>query len=230
VNGRPKYTDNASRVIAWAEEFAKQYGAEAMDTEHILLGLLKAEGGLARRVMDGLGVQPSVIQDELKKVIEKRPPGNVDSATPGAKRVIQNAQREAMALGHGWVGTEHILLALLREQEGLAALVLKKVGLEIESAREQVINLLREIQQQGTQQGGSPFPPIPGFPGFPGFTGHTPQERRGDRRRTPALETYGRDLTELAKKGALDPVIGREKEIERVIQILSRSDQEQSRS
>jgi ATP-dependent Clp protease ATP-binding subunit ClpC len=222
VNGRPKYTDNASRVIAWAEEFAKQYGAEAMDTEHILLGLLKAEGGLARRVMDGLGVQPSVIQDELKKVIEKRPPGNVDSATPGAKRVIQNAQREAMALGHGWVGTEHILLALLREQEGLAALVLKKVGLEIESAREQVINLLREIQQQGTQQGGSPFPPIPGFPGFPGFTGHTPQERRGDRRRTPALETYGRDLTELAKKGALDPVIGREKEIERVIQILSR--------
>ncbi len=223
MNGRPRYTENASRVIAWAEEFAKQYGAEAMDTEHILLGLLKAEGGLARKVMEALGVQPSDIQNELQKLIEKRPPSNVDTATPAAKRVIQNAQREAVALGHGWVGTEHILLALLREQEGLAAQVLRKLGLEIESAREQVLSLLGDVQQQGPQQGQPPFPPIPGFPGFPGFMGqHTSQERRGDRRRTPALETYGRDLTELAKKGELDPVIGREKEIERVIQILCR--------
>jgi ATP-dependent Clp protease ATP-binding subunit ClpC len=222
VNGRPKYTDNASRVIAWAEEFAKQYGAEAMDTEHILMGLLKAEGGLAGKVLEAMGIRPGDIQDELTKVVEKRPPANVDSATPAAKRVIQNAQREAIALGHGWVGTEHILLALLREQGGLAAEVLKNAGVQLEQARQQVIDMIGGVQQQGTGQTGSPFPPIPGFPGFPGFTAQTPQERRGDRKRTPTLETYGRDLTELASKGGLDPVIGREKEIERVIQILSR--------
>ena len=131
--------------------------------EHILMDL-KAEGW--GKVLEAMGIRPGDIQDELTKVVEKRPPANVDSATPAAKRVIQNAQREAIALGHGWVGTEHILLALLREQGGLAAEVLKNAGVQLEQARQQVIDMIGGVQQQGTGQTGSPFPPIPGFPGF----------------------------------------------------------------
>ena len=129
MNGRPKYTDNASRVIAWAEEFAKQYGAESMDTEHILMGLLKAEGGLARKVLNSVGVKPSDIQDRLNKVVQKKP-RPTSTAPPAAKRVIQNAQREAVALGHGWVGTS-ISFWPCSASSGIAAQVLTKAGVEL---------------------------------------------------------------------------------------------------
>lgn len=217
MNGRPKYTDNASRVLAWAEEYAKQYGAEAMDTEHILMGLLRAEGGLARKVLSAMGVDISDIRAELGKVLQKRPPADVDSATPAAKRVIRMAQEEAVALGHTWVGTEHILLALLHEEEGLAAQVLNKTGVDLDVVREQVVNLIGGILPDTTGMADTP-----GTPEIPGIPGSGPHLRRGEKKRTPTLEAYGRDLTELAGQGKLDPVIGREKEIERVIQILSR--------
>lgn len=122
VNGRHRYTERAQKVLAASQEQARLRGAEAMDTEHILLGLLQAEGSIALEVLRVMGIDPAAVQEEIDKNSERKPPiSGIEGVTPGAKRVIQLLQEEATELGHTWIGTEHILLALIREGEGLAA-------------------------------------------------------------------------------------------------------------
>jgi ATP-dependent Clp protease ATP-binding subunit ClpC len=212
MDGRPRYTERARNVLAAAQEQARLRGAEAMDTEHILLGLLQAEGSIAVEVLRAMGIDPRAIVEEIDKNVERKPPiAGIEGVTPGAKRVIQLLQDESRDLGHTWIGTEHILLALIREGEGLAAQILIGFGADLAKAREEVVKRvggdLSAKAAEDTTTG-----PAPG----------TPPGKRAGAKRTPTLETYGRDLTQLAAAGHLDPVIGREKEIERVIQILSR--------
>jgi ATP-dependent Clp protease ATP-binding subunit ClpC len=211
MNGRPRYTERARNVIGWAQEVARVRGAEAMDTEDILAALLRAEGSIAHEVLLAMGIDPAQVQQEIDKTAEKKPSiAGIEGVTPGAKRVIELMTEESMNLGHTWIGTEHILLALLREEDGLAAQILTRMGADIDRAREEVVKRVG-----GEVRSGGPAEPA-------GQRGQAVPGRRPERRRTPTLETYGRDLTQLASQGKLDPVIGREKEIERVIQILSR--------
>ncbi len=212
MDRRPRYTERARNVLTAAQEQARLHGAEAMDTEHILLGLLTAEGSIAIEVLRAMGIEPSAVQEEIEKNTERKAPiSGIEGVTPGAKRVIQLLQDESTELGHTWIGTEHILLALLREGEGLAAQVLVGMGADLQKAREEVVKRvggdLSAHRAADADEGQGP---------------QGAQGRRGGARRTPTLESYGRDLTQLAAEGKLDPVIGREKEIERVIQILSR--------
>lgn len=205
MDGNQKYTDNAQRVLIWAQEEARLRGAEAMDTEHILFGLLRQPGTVALSVLESFGVSPSQIRQELERSIEKKPSvAAVQAITPSAKKVLQLLQEEAASLGHSYIGTEHILLALLHEEEGLAGRVLSRFGLDYDLVREEV------VKRVGGEILGKPQ------------AGLTPGQRGAGKKKTPTLDAYGRDLTELASQGKLDPVIGREKEIERVIQILSR--------
>jgi len=209
MNGRQRYTERAQRVLAAAQEQARARGAEAMDTEHILLGLLQAEGSVALEVLRAMGVDPAAVREEIEKNSERKAPiAGIEGVTPGAKKVIQLLPDEATLLGHTWIGTEHILLALIREGEGLAAQILLGMGADLDRAREEVVKRV-----------GGEIRTVRDEPG-PGAPGAGPRKAGG--RRTPTLEAYGRDLTQLASEGKLDPVIGREKEIERVIQILSR--------
>ncbi|MGE5580893.1 MAG: ATP-dependent Clp protease ATP-binding subunit [Bacillota bacterium] len=213
MDGRPRYTERARSVLAAAQEQARLRGAEAMDTEHILLGLLQAEGSIAIEVLRAMGIDPNAIIEEIDKTAERKPPiSGIEGVTPGAKKVIQLLQEESKELGHTWIGTEHILLALLREGEGLAAQVMTGMGAELGKAREEVVKRVGGDLSAKAAEDISPGPAAPG----------TPPGKRANAKRTPTLETYGRDLTQLAAAGNLDPVIGREKEIERVIQILSR--------
>lgn len=206
MNGRPRYTERAQHVLARAQEEARTRGAEAMDTEHILLGLLRARESIAVAVMMAMDIDPGRIKEEVQKAIPAKPPTlSVDAWTPGAKRVIQAAAEESVTLGHSWIGTEHLLLGLLREEDGLAGQVLTGMGADIDRAREEVLKRVG-----GSPQIGAGRRPAQG------------QARRGERGKTPTLDSFGRDLTVLAGQGKLDPVIGRDKEIERVIQILSR--------
>ncbi|HHW25916.1 MAG TPA: ATP-dependent Clp protease ATP-binding subunit [Firmicutes bacterium] len=198
-------------VLTWAQEEARARGAEAMDTEHILLGLLRQQESLAVQVMKAMGVNPKEAYEEANNAAQGGPATTgVEAATPAAKRVIQFAAEESVAMGHTWIGTEHLLLALLREEEGLGGDILRRLGADLETARQEV------VKRVGGSIGGAPS----------GSAGQGYQAggsgRRGDSKRTPTLDTYGRDLNELARQGKLDPVIGRDKEIERVIQILSR--------
>ena len=213
MNGRPRYTERAQKVLTAAQEQARLRGAEAMDTGHILLGLLQAEGSIALEVLRAMGIEPRAVQEEIDKNTERRAPiSGIEGVTPGAKRVIQLLQEESTELGHTWIGTEHILLALIREGEGLAAQVLLGMGADLDKARGEVVKRVGGEIHAGQGEA-------------PGLTGQGPQGAAGRRqgaKRTPTLEAYGRDLTQLAREGKLDPVIGREKEIERVIQILSR--------
>ena len=172
-----------------------------MSNEHILLGLLRERGSIALLVLESLGIQPAQVKEEIEKSIETKPAvPSIDAVTRSAKRVLQLLTEEASSLGHSYIGTEHILLALLREEEGLAAKILTGLGADYDKVRDEIVKRVG---------------------GTVADQRHDKRARAG-RRRTPTLDTYGRDLTELAEQGKLDPVIGREKEIERVIQILSR--------
>ncbi|MEX0974738.1 MAG: ATP-dependent Clp protease ATP-binding subunit [Bacillota bacterium] len=212
MDGRPRYTERARNVLTAAQEQARMHGAEAMDTEHILLGLLQAEGSIAIEVLQAMGLDPKAVQEEIEKNTEaKGPIPGIEGVTPGAKKVIQILQDESTELGHTWIGTEHILLALLREGEGLAAQVLVGMGADLTRAREEVVKRVGgDLTVKGIDEAGH-------SPAAPGTSG-----KRAAAKRTPTLEAYGRDLTQIAREGGLDPVIGREKEIQRVIQILSR--------
>jgi len=201
-----RFTDRARKVMALANQEAQRFNHEYIGTEHILLGLIKEGSGVAANVLKNLEI-------DLKKIrieVEKNVPSGPDMVTmgklpytPRAKKVIELAFEEARSLGHNYVGTEHLLLGLLREHEGVAARVLMNLGLNLEDVREEILNLL------GAE-----------FPG-PGEAAPEAGRRKG-KSKTPALDSFGRDLTELAKEGKLDPVIGRTKEIERVVQVLSR--------
>ncbi len=202
--------------MALANQEAQRFNHEYIGTEHILLGLVKEGSGVGANVLKNLGVDLHKVRMEVEKLVKPGPDmvtmGKLPQ-TPRAKKVIEYSIEEARNLSHNYVGTEHILLGLLREHEGVAAQVLMNLGLKLDEVREEVLNLLGagvEPTEEAPQAGGMPG----------GMPGEGPA-RRG-KSKTPALDNFGRDLTELAREGQLDPVIGRQDEIERVIQVLCR--------
>src|SRR2546421_427107 len=215
-----RFTDRARKVMQLANKEAQRFNHEYIGTEHILLGLSKEGSGVAANVLKNLDVDLRKIRLEVEKLVQSGPDmvtmGKLPQ-TPRAKKVIEYSMEEARNLNHNYVGTEHILLGLLREQEGVAAQVLMNLGLKLEEVREEVLNLLGHGIEGS--EGGERNPAAAG-----GGGGGAPAEGGGKsaKSKTPALDSFGRDLTELARQGKLDPVIGREKEIERAIQILCR--------
>ena len=203
-----RFTDRARKVMALANQEAQRFNHEYIGTEHILLGLVKEGSGVGANVLKNLDVDLRKVRLEVEKLVKSGPDmvtmGKLPQ-TPRAKKVIEYAIEEARNLNHNYVGTEHLLLGLLREHDGVAAQVLMNLGLKLEEVREEVLNLLgagveSEEPQQTEKSGGG----------------------KQGKSKTPALDSFGRDLTELAREGQLDPVIGRKNEIERVIQILCR--------
>ncbi len=196
-----RFTERARKVILLAKEEAKRFNHDYIGTEHILLGLVREGEGVAAAVLASFGLSPDKIRLEVEKLVQPGPSTVISGDlpfTPKAKKVIELAMEEARALGHNYIGTEHLLLGLIREGEGVASQVLMNLGMELEKVREEVMNLL------GSE--------IPGYE----------MGQKVSHAKTPALDAFGRDLMKLAKDGKLDPVIGRKNEIERVIQILSR--------
>ena len=205
-----RFTDRARKVMQLANQEAQRFNHEYIGTEHILLGLVKEGSGVAANVLKNLDVDLRKIRIEVEKIVQTGPDmvtmGKLPQ-TPRAKKVIEYAMDEARNLNHNYVGTEHLLLGLLREQEGVAAQVLMNLGMKLDDVREEVLNLLghgMEAAEAGSEERSSG------------------SAKSGSRSKTPALDSFGRDLTELARQKKLDPVIGREREIERVIQILCR--------
>jgi ATP-dependent Clp protease ATP-binding subunit ClpC len=200
-----------------ANQEAQRFNHEYIGTEHVLLGLIKEGSGVAANVLKNLDVDLRKIRLEVEKLVQSGPDmvtmGKLPQ-TPRAKKVIEYSMEEARNLNHNYVGTEHILLGLLREQEGVAAQVLMNLGLKLEEVREEVLNLLGHGIEGGESERG-------GRGGVAGGEGESGEGKKS-RSKTPALDSFGRDLTELARQKKLDPVIGRENEIERAIQILSR--------
>jgi len=192
-----RFTERARRVIILAQEEAKRLNHSAVGTEHILLGIIREGEGVASKVLESLNISPDRVRAEIESAIGRgeRTPYEEVAFTPRAKKVLELALDEARRLGHNYIGTEHLLLGLIREGEGVAARVLEAMGADLERVRAQVVYLLGE---EGT-------------------TAYTKQSSK-----TPTLDEFGRDLTKLAREGKLDPVIGRDREIERVIQVLSR--------
>ena len=213
-----RFTDRARKVMQLANQEAQRFNHEYIGTEHVLLGLIKEGSGVAANVLKNLDVDLRKIRLEVEKLVQSGPDmvtmGKLPQ-TPRAKKVIEYSMEEARHLNHNYVGTEHILLGLLREQEGVAAQVLMNLGLKLEEVREEVLNLLGH-GLEGEETGGR------GGRGGSGEGGEEREGRKNSKSKTPALDSFGRDLTELAKQNKLDPVIGRAKEIERAIQVLCR--------
>ena len=207
-----RFTDRARKVMALANQEAQRFNHEYIGTEHILLGLVKEGSGVGATVLKNLDVDIKKLRLEVEKLVKSGPDmvtmGKLPH-TPRAKKVIEYAIEEARSLNHNYVGTEHLLLGLLRETEGIAAQVMMNLGLRLEDVRQEVLNLLgagvdtNEPTGLDMKLGG---PTIAGKP----------------KSKTPALDSFGRDLTQLAADDELDPVIGRKREIERLIQILCR--------
>ena len=216
-----RFTDRARKVMQLANQEAQRFNHEYIGTEHVLLGLIKEGSGVAANVLKNLDIDLRKIRMEVEKLVQSGPDmvtmGKLPQ-TPRAKKVIEYSMEEARNLNHNYVGTEHILLGLLREQEGVAAQVLMNLGLKLEDVREEVLNLLGHGMEEGGERAGMGGGRQPAGAGGGGGEATT----KGGKSKTPALDSFGRDLTELAKQGKLDPVIGREKEIERAIQILCR--------
>ncbi|MAT68795.1 MAG: NDP-hexose 4-ketoreductase [Planctomycetaceae bacterium] len=213
-----RFTDRARKVMQLANQEAQRFNHEYIGTEHVLLGLIKEGSGVAANVLKNLDVDLRKIRLEVEKLVQSGPDmvtmGKLPQ-TPRAKKVIEYSMEEARNLNHNYVGTEHILLGLLREQEGVAAQVLMNLGLKLEEVREEVLNLLGH-GLEGEESGGR------GGRAGSGGGGEEGERSKGGKSKTPALDSFGRDLTELARQKKLDPVIGREKEIERAIQVLCR--------
>jgi ATP-dependent Clp protease ATP-binding subunit ClpC len=213
-----RFTDRARKVMQLANQEAQRFNHEYIGTEHILLGLVKEGSGVAANVLKNLDIDLRKIRLEVEKIVQHGPGGEQVVMgrlphTPRAKKVIDYSVEEARNLNHNYVGTEHLLLGLLREQEGVAAQVLMNLGLKLEDVREEVLNLLGHNMPNESESGGG---------GGGGGGGSSERTSSRSKSKTPALDSFGRDLTELARQGKLDPVIGRANEIERVIQILSR--------
>lgn len=198
-----RFTERAQKVLALSQEEAVRLGHNNIGTEHILLGLVSEGEGIAAKALHAIGLGADKIRAEVESLIGK---GNEVSQTihytPRAKKVIELSMDEARKLGHSYVGTEHILLGLIREGEGVAARVLNNLGVSLNKARQQVLQLLGSSESGGSQNGRN--------------------TQSNNNASTPTLDSLARDLTSIAKEGNIDPVIGREKEIERVIQVLSR--------
>ncbi|MHC4542681.1 MAG: ATP-dependent Clp protease ATP-binding subunit, partial [Planctomycetota bacterium] len=205
-----RFTDRARKVMALANQEAQRFNHEYIGTEHILLGLVKEGSGVGATVLKNLEVDIKKLRLEVEKLVKSGPDmvtmGKLPQ-TPRAKKVIEYAIEEARSLNHNYVGTEHILLGLLRESEGIAAQVLMNLGLKLEDVRQEVLNLLGAGVDEGPAALGMKMTPAVG---------------RKAKSKTPALDSFGRDLTQLAEGDELDPVIGRKNEIERLVQILCR--------
>ena len=214
-----RFTDRARKVMQLANQEAQRFNHEYIGTEHMLLGLVKEGTGVAANVLKNLDVDLRKIRLEVEKLVQSGPEmitmGKLPQ-TPRAKKVIEYSMEEARNLAHNFVGTEHILLGLLREQEGVAAQVLMNLGMKLEDVREEVLNLLGNGLDggEGSERGGREGAGVGG--------GSESSSGKSGKSKTPALDSFGRDLTELAKQSKLDPVIGRSKEIERAIQVLCR--------
>ena len=199
-----RFTDRARRVVVLAQEEARMLNHNSIGTEHILLGLIHEGEGVAAKGLEALGISLEAVRSQVEEIIgqgQQAPSGHIPF-TPRAKKVLELSLREALQLGHNYIGTEHILLGLIREGEGVAAQVLVKLGADLNRVRQQVIQLLSGYQgKEAVAQGG----PAEGTPTT-----------------SLVLDQFGRNLTQAAREGKLDPVIGREKEIERVMQVLSR--------
>mgnify|MGYP000476840551 FL=1 len=195
-----RFTERAQKVLALAQEEAIRLGHNNVGTEHILLGLIREGEGIAAKALTALGLGSEKIQKEVEKLIG-RGQDSVQSIhyTPRAKKVIELSMDEARKLSHSYVGTEHILLGLIREGEGVAARVLNNLGVSLNKARQQVLQLLGSNESSSSSHQGG-----------------------GASANTPTLDSLARDLTVIARDNGLDPVIGRSKEIERVIEVLSR--------
>ncbi len=203
------FTPRAQQVIQLARKEAEQFNHQYVGTEHLLLGLIALGEGVAVNVLERLGVDLDALRLEVEKSVGQGPETKVAGAlplTPRAKKVLALAKSEAGALNHNYIGTEHILLGLLREEEGVAARVLKNLNVDIERAR---IEVLKELTPISTPRKHRRRPPAA-------------LRRRRAEAKTPALNAFGRNLTEMARKGELDLVIGRAEETRRVIQILCR--------
>ncbi len=208
-----RFTDRARKVMALANQEAQRFNHEYIGTEHILLGLVKEGSGVGANVLKNLDVDLRKVRLEVEKLVKSGPDmvtmGKLPQ-TPRAKKVIEYAIEEARNLNHNYVGTEHLLLGLLREHEGVAAQVLMNLNLKLEEVREEVLNLLGAgVDSEEVTSGKS-------------SSSSSESSSKSGKSKTPALDSFGRDLTELAAEGQLDPVIGRADEIERLIQILCR--------
>jgi len=211
-----RFTDRAKKVMNLARQEAQRFNHEYLGTEHILLGLVQEGSGVAANVLKNMGIDLTKIRSEVEKIVKTGPSmvtmGNLPF-TPRAKKVLELSMEEATNLGHNYIGTEHLLLGLIKENEGIAAQVLLNLGVKLEDVREEVLDFLgaesndEEEEESGQAEGTEKAP------------GQGPAQGKS---KTPALDSFGRDLTELAREGKLDVVIGRANEIERVIQILSR--------
>jgi ATP-dependent Clp protease ATP-binding subunit ClpC len=198
-----RFTDRARRVVVLAQEEARMLNHNYIGTEHILLGLIHEGEGVAAKALESLGISLEAVRSQVEEIIgqgQQAPSGHIPF-TPRAKKVLELSLREALQLGHNYIGTEHILLGLIREGEGVAAQVLVKLGADLNRVRQQVIQLLSGYQGKEPAAAG-------------------PAE--GTASTSLVLDQFGRNLTVAAREGKLDPVIGREKEIERVMQVLSR--------
>ncbi|MEM1330387.1 MAG: ATP-dependent Clp protease ATP-binding subunit [Planctomycetota bacterium] len=208
-----RFTDRARKVMALANQEAQRFNHEYIGTEHILLGLVKEGSGVGANVLKNLDVDLRKVRLEVEKLVKAGPEmvtmGKLPQ-TPRAKKVIEYAIEEARNLNHNYVGTEHLLLGLLREHDGVAAQVLMNLGLKLEEVREEVLNLLGAGGESSDE------------PALAGGGAPAGENRGKGKSKTPALDSFGRDLTELAKESTLDPVIGRANEIERVVQVLCR--------
>ena len=213
-----RFTDRARRVVVLAQEEARLLNHNYIGTEHILLGLIHEGEGVAAKALESLSISLEGVRAQVEEIIGQggsSPSGHIPF-TPRAKKVLELSLREALQLGHNYIGTEHILLGLIREGEGVAAQVLVKLGADLSRVRQQVIQLL-----SGYQSGGAPAsgdgkgsPQTAGV-GAGSSSGESPQG-------SLVLDQFGRNLTTMAREKKLDPVIGREKEIERIMQVLSR--------
>ncbi|MCC6233374.1 MAG: ATP-dependent Clp protease ATP-binding subunit, partial [Verrucomicrobiales bacterium] len=210
------FTPRAQQVLALARKEADRFNHNFVGTEHLLLGLIKLGQGVAVNVLQKMGLDLETVRLEVEKQVGTGPDqkvvGNIPY-TPRVKKVLSLAAKEAKALNHTYVGTEHILLGLLREGDGVAARVLKSLDVDIEQTRQEILKELDPNFAAQEEGGGGAAPE--------GGGGQEKPEKKGDLK-TPALKAFGRDLTEIARKGEMDPVIGRKSEIERVIQILCR--------
>jgi len=208
-----RFTDRARKVMALANQEAQRFNHEYIGTEHILLGLVKEGSGVGANVLKNLDVDLRKVRLEVERLVRAGPEmvtmGKLPQ-TPRAKKVIEYAIEEARNLNHNYVGTEHLLLGLLREHDGVAAQVLMNLNLKLEEVREEVLNLLG-AGAESESEGGAAIE-----------SEGAPSGKSKGKSKTPALDSFGRDLTELAKDGQLDPVIGRANEIERLTQILCR--------
>ena len=199
-----RFTDRARRVVVLAQEEARMLNHNYIGTEHILLGLIHEGEGVAAKALESLGISLEAVRQQVEEIIgqgQQAPSGHIPF-TPRAKKVLELSLREALQLGHNYIGTEHILLGLIREGDGVAAQVLVKLGADLNRVRQQVIQLLHGYQGKEPTSAGTSAESAPST--------------------SLVLDQFGRNLTAAAREGKLDPVIGREKEIERVMQVLSR--------